>query len=270
MDALHGSTPAGQLARQQIAKQDNVSAKFQAVIARVLGYAKHETLRNLDRRFRAANIANEDQPDSIRIAFNLDEFKNDLLAAITVEQTDALQTAGQEMFDELGRSDPWKLPAQATIDFIQRRQNYLKDVPDEIWQTIKDEIAAGLDKGESIRDLSTRITDAFDAIDQGRAEVIASTETHAAYGFSRNEAAKAAGITYKKWVISGLPGVRPAHEAADQQVRKIDQPFNVGGEELMFPGDDSLGASPDNTINCRCILIPIDQEEGKAAEEALA
>jgi hypothetical protein len=37
---------------------------------------------------------------------------------------------------------------------------------------------------------------------------------------------------------------------ADGQVRKANEPFDVGGEELMYPRDPS--GSPENTINCHC------------------
>jgi phage portal protein BeeE len=42
--------------------------------------------------------------------------------------------------------------------------------------------------------------------------------------------------------------VRPAHEEAEGQVRRAAAPFDVGGEELRWPGDP-LG-SPENIINC--------------------
>src|SRR5690606_17616229 len=37
-------------------------------------------------------------------------------------------------------------------------------------------------------------------------------------------------------------------------IRKVDleEAFEVSGEQLMFPGDSSLGASAGNLINCRC------------------
>lgn len=48
--------------------------------------------------------------------------------------------------------------------------------------------------------------------------------------------------------------VRDWHQEAEGQERRVDQPFDVGGEKLRFPGDTSLGASLRNTINCRCAV----------------
>lgn len=53
----------------------------------------------------------------------------------------------------------------------------------------------------------------------------------------------------KVWVTVGDEAVRPAHRDADGQQVDMDQPFNVDGENLMYPRD--VG-SPGNTYNCRC------------------
>jgi hypothetical protein len=35
----------------------------------------------------------------------------------------------------------------------------------------------------------------------------------------------------------------------------MDEPFVVDGEQLMFPGDTSMGATARNIVNCRCTCI---------------
>ncbi len=42
------------------------------------------------------------------------------------------------------------------------------------------------------------------------------------------------------------------HVAPDGQTVKMNEPFIVSSQKLMFPGDRSLGASAGNTIGCRC------------------
>jgi len=66
------------------------------------------------------------------------------------------------------------------------------------------------------------------------------------------------GAANKEWVTMRDERVRRSpffHTRADQQVRPINVPFSVGGEQLRFPGDTSLGASIGNVINCRCAAI---------------
>jgi len=38
-------------------------------------------------------------------------------------------------------------------------------------------------------------------------------------------------------------------------MQKIDDPFEVGGSLLMYPGDSSGDAS--EVINCRCATLPV-------------
>jgi hypothetical protein len=47
---------------------------------------------------------------------------------------------------------------------------------------------------------------------------------------------------------------RISHILANGQVRKPDEPFLVGGEELQFPRDPN--GSAENTIGCSCLLYP--------------
>ncbi len=59
----------------------------------------------------------------------------------------------------------------------------------------------------------------------------------------------------KEWVTVGDERVREAHVFADSQDRSLNQAFDVGGEQLRWPGDTSLGASAGNVINCRCSSV---------------
>jgi hypothetical protein len=64
-------------------------------------------------------------------------------------------------------------------------------------------------------------------------------------------------IKQKQWnaVLDNV--TREAHAESDGQIVNFDEPYLVGGQNLMYPGDMSLGATIDNTINCRCTSIVI-------------
>lgn len=62
---------------------------------------------------------------------------------------------------------------------------------------------------------------------------------------------------FKGWQTMEDDKVRPMHADANGQIVPFAQPFDVGGQNLMYPGDQSLGATIDNWINCRCVLVPI-------------
>ena len=208
----------------------------------------------------------QDHPDSLKIAFNVDELRNDLLTMLETEGASALATASQDTLDAVGYRDPWKLPAQDALDFIARRQNLLSNVPNEIFDIIRNEISAGLNAGESIRDLSKRISSAFDEIGKTRATLIAQTETAAAYGFASDKAARAAGVPYKKWIHSVISKVpRPDHVAIDGLIVPMDEPYPVGDPPLMYP--HAPDGAPEDVINCRCLSVPVPESEYLAQQK---
>lgn len=54
----------------------------------------------------------------------------------------------------------------------------------------------------------------------------------------------------KRWEAVMDDKTRDAHAEADGQEVGLLEPFNVDGEELLYPGDPE--GSPENIINCRC------------------
>lgn len=70
---------------------------------------------------------------------------------------------------------------------------------------------------------------------------------------------KADAVT-KTWDATGDARTRPAHMAMDRQTVKFREPFRApNGSLLMHPCDNSLGARPEDVIQCRCwAAIKID------------
>lgn len=68
----------------------------------------------------------------------------------------------------------------------------------------------------------------------------------------------------KRWVATGDSRTRADHLQAHQRYSDnpipVDEPFIVGGEELMYPLDPA--GSPENTINCRCRSVNVHPEVG--------
>ena len=117
-----GMTTAKEVPQQSegdkhFAKRDPMIKRMKSAADRVIDYAKHETLRNCETHFRTnpAVKAGEDDPSPTlpdRLTFKKSQFSDEFLAALREETSVALGVAGQQLFDEIGVDDPWKLPAQ--------------------------------------------------------------------------------------------------------------------------------------------------------------
>lgn len=88
-----------------------------------------------------------------------------------------------------------------------------------------------------------------------RATVIARTETHNAAQYGQQAASQSTGLEFRKfWISSDDERVREDHTQAELYSRSViiknEEPFNVGGEALMYPGDST--GSAEQVINCRC------------------
>jgi len=89
-----------------------------------------------------------------------------------------------------------------------------------------------------------------------RLEMIARTETirasnAGAYHLYRNWGV----VAQKEWLAAVDDRTRDTHLEANGQVVGLDEPFNVGGAPLMYPGDPNgpLG----EVVNCRCVVLPV-------------
>lgn len=97
-----------------------------------------------------------------------------------------------------------------------------------------------------------------------RARRIARTEMLSANGAAMLEGYRQSRVVVgKEWMCSMDSDSRKWHKEANGQVVPVDEPFIVGGEKLMHPGDSSQGASAKNVIQCRCTMrAKLRYEEG--------
>lgn len=125
----------------------------------------------------------------------------------------------------------------------------------QIIQEITDEaIAEGLSIPDTMSKLERQIPQQWRK-QKWISERIARTEVLKAANEGNFRMAKASGVAnYKRWITRIDGRERAEHRAANRQSRPIDVPFDVGGEQLMKPGEGS-GA---NAINCRCAVIYSD------------
>lgn len=234
---------------------------FESRFGRWLQTVRAEVLRNVEAKSAAAAQRSPTQKAAAAdFLFDLGKSTAELLATMRRQQTLCLDAAGQQVSTELGRQDPFKFAPTDVLQFLTDRENKLRGVPQDVFARLQRTLQEGLDAGESTADLAGRIRTECNAIDKGRAQVIAQSETAAAFGYGRDQAMRKAGIAYKAWLTSGNANVREAHLIAGETYSPdtpipMDEPFIVDGEELMYPGDSR--GSPGNVINCHCIQIAV-------------
>lgn len=118
---------------------------------------------------------------------------------------------------------------------------------------IMTQIFLGQKEGLGQRDIAKKITANATIIGRQRANVIARTETHAAGNYGAKKQAEDTGLQMQReWIASQGARTRETHSSADGQIVGMNDPFDVGGYQLMFPGDPAGPAA--EVINCRCAI----------------
>lgn len=130
-------------------------------------------------------------------------------------------------------------------------RNYVNDVK-KVENRVKEQIESGILAGEGEAYLSKKILSVAGRLAAFRAQTIARTEVGQAAAEAEQKSINELGleIKSKEWVNSGLDNSRETHVEADGQVKPIDQPFDVGADQLMYARDPN--GSAEEGINCQC------------------
>ncbi len=175
----------------------------------------------------------------------------------------------QEPPDDEG--GPWALFVNAYLE--QRSELFTGPVQ----ETTRDQVMSTLDEivdpdaltiDGGIDRMASELEDELEGLTESRALTIARTEVVSGSNYATQAAAEKhsadTGVTMvKEWIATLDSRVRRPpesvynHLAPDEQTVPLDSFFVVSGEKLQFPGDVTMGASPGNTINCRCSMAPL-------------
>lgn len=119
----------------------------------------------------------------------------------------------------------------------------------EIMRSLADSHAKGLSIPHAARAMSKDVR----ATNISRSTLIARTEFIGAQNGSSLGAVKLTGAgQMKTWLATGDNRTRDTHAEADGQTVPLDDFFQVGGEPMLYPGDQNAPA--DEVCNCRCTL----------------
>lgn len=155
------------------------------------------------------------------------------------------------------------LAAEWVSDFVDARANQLSgQVTQTTYEAIQAQLAEGVAAGESIDDIADRIRGLFQQTYASRAETVARTEVISAYNGAAVLGAStlpADVVAAQEWIATRDGRTREEHAAADGQLRRIGEAFEVGGASMAYPGDPNGGAG--NVVNCRCTVAFLTPDE---------
>lgn len=126
-------------------------------------------------------------------------------------------------------------------------------------QKVQNSITQGIIQGESIDQITDRLVTNLATGNENRMRTFARTSMTGAQNAGRQasmEEAEDMGIKVKKrWLATLDNRTRDTHQELDGHEVPVNEPFEVDGMEIMFPGDPN--AAPELVYNCRCTMIEV-------------
>jgi hypothetical protein len=144
-------------------------------------------------------------------------------------------------------------------DKITSRANKVVGVTDTTYAKIKDVMSQGVWDGVPHYEIGQNIESVMGEKWKARGETISRTEVNSAMNAAMLEDARAMAPTLNKVWACAFLNSRQDHMDADGQSVPQSEPFIVGWEKMMEPGDDS--ASADQIVNCACTMFFEPPEE---------
>lgn len=175
-----------------------------------------------------------------------------------------LPVMAQAYYGIFGRDYDWQ-ERPNVLQYLIGVRNRLSREPQETFDLVAGQIAAGVTLGEGMPELRDRVDEVLSTTKsarwKNRAVVIARTESLGALNGSRADAfqafAEEGGEGMERMWLSTIDSrTRPSHVLADGQRVGLTEPFIVGGFPLMFPGDPSGPAG--EVIQCRCTTLLLE------------
>ncbi len=163
----------------------------------------------------------------------------------------------------------WTLTNPLFAAQLEKVASNITAISETTRENVRGVIMAAYESGLSVADTASAIRDYAPAIAESRSVLIARTEfvglvNGGSLAATQTVASATESAYFKQWLTA--PGAEyPRHEdyeGLDGQTVPLDGVFDVGGEQLAYPGDPD--GDPAEVCNCRCDLAYV---ESRSSEE---
>lgn len=182
--------------------------------------------------FGEMEISEKEKQDRIKLAYEFEEYLVWLFLALAAE------TWTLEEYYRM--ADEKYCQIAAKYMGVKEIPAYITDYAAEITMSIVDTT------------LNNKEVDYY--LSDERAKAIAANEANSIGNYREQVEMVKQGYKYKQWLTMKDNRVRHTHVQVDDTKIGIFDHFLVGDSEMMFPKDTSLGAEPEEIVNCRCSL----------------
>jgi len=171
-------------------------------------------------------------------------FTEEIMPTMQAIAQDAGQEGNKLISDATKDVDDFVITTVLQEILNERAKLFAGSVSETTFAAIADQVIAGLDEGEDVNQISTRIRSVYTDINKVRAGLIARTESTFANnaGFQASFAQSKV-VNGKEWIATKDERTRPAHAATDGEIVKVNSTFSNG---LDYPQEP----------NCRCVIAP--------------
>ena len=234
---------------------DAKGARFAPELEKFAEGQKARVMKELGERFESLQFFG-DKVKALNGAFDTAK-ENKLLAEISFPFIEEfMRSAGEEAVDAINPAETFDVTEALMKQMKERAKNMAKEVNSTTVDKLAAAIAEAIKEGEGIAQMTERVNAIYSEYPTYRAEMIARTEATAANNIGFQEGYKQSGVANaKEWISTGDGRTRDSHIHLDGEVVGVDEKFSNG---LRYPGDPS--GSPDEVINCRCVLAPAFRE----------
>lgn len=147
--------------------------------------------------------------------------------------------------------------------FIRTRMELTRNaIQVDTYRAIRAQLADAVVHGESLSQMVARVEALQSELVASKSLTIARTEAVSGFNFATNEAYLQSDLVEaQEWLTARDNAVRDDHAAADGQVARLGEYFDIGGTAMLYPGDPAGG--PEQCCNCRCVCLPVLKEEAR-------